>query len=236
MAATAITRYGFKKITGLLTSSIRVYEDYAHHPTEIRALLASMRKEGKNRLSVVFQPHRYTRTAQFKTELAAALAAADSLFLMDVYAASELPVAGGTSADIYAELKKTGAADHVTYLPGNDDGLLRAMKAGLRPGDTLVFVGAGDIEQTARQFVARLKAEEQRDAAWNEFLSAARVRLGPESRLAEHELLAPKTTMRVGGPARVYAEPAGAEDLQHLLLEEQPLHNHQWRKRLYHLR
>ncbi|MES1167945.1 MAG: UDP-N-acetylmuramate dehydrogenase, partial [Oleiharenicola lentus] len=150
---------------------------------------------------------------------AAALAAADSLFLMDVYAASESPVAGGTTADIYAELKKTGAADHVTYLPGNDAGLLQALKAGLKPGDTLVFVGAGDIDQTARQFVARLKAAEQREAAWDDFITAARVRLSPDTRLLEREMLAPKTTMRVGGPARVYAEPAGAEDLRHLLQE-----------------
>src|SRR6185436_10014671 len=137
------------------------------------------------RLVVVFQPHRYTRTAQFKAEFAAALAGADSLFLMDVYAASESPVAGGTTADIYAELKKTGAADHVTYLPGNDAGLLGTLKAALQPGDTLAFVGAGDIEQAARQFVARLKPEEQREAAWIEFLSVARVRPSPETKLLE---------------------------------------------------
>ena len=203
----------------LHASSIRVYEDYAHHPTEIRALLSSLRRDGESRLVVVFQPHRYTRTAQFKAEFAAALAGADSLFLMDVYAASESPVAGGTTADIYAELKKSGAADHVTYLPGNDAGLLHALQAGLRPGDTFAFVGAGDIEQTARQFVARLKAGEQREASWNDFLTAARVRLSPETKLLEHEVLAPKTTMRVGGPARVYAEPVSIADLQTLLHE-----------------
>ena len=203
----------------LHASSIHVYEDYAHHPTEIRALLASLRRAGSGRLVVVFQPHRYTRTAQFKAEFAAALAGADSLFLMDVYAASESPVAGGTTADIYAELKKSGVAEHVTYLPGNDAGLLQALQAGLQAGDTVAFVGAGDIEQTARQFVAKLKAEEQREATWHDLLLAARVRLTPATRLLERELLGPKTTMRVGGPARVYAEPAGADDLRHLLTE-----------------
>jgi UDP-N-acetylmuramate--alanine ligase len=203
----------------LHASSLTVYEDYAHHPTEIRALLGSLRREKAGRLVVVFQPHRYTRTAQFKTEFAAALAGADSLFLMDVYAASESPVAGGTTADIYAELKKTGAADHVTYLPGNDAGLLRALRAALRPGDTLAFVGAGDIEQTARAFVAQLKATEAREAAWTEFLHAARARLSPETELLEREPLGPKTTMRVGGPARVFAEPATTADLQALLRE-----------------
>jgi UDP-N-acetylenolpyruvoylglucosamine reductase len=168
---------------------------------------------------VVFQPHRFTRTAQFKAEFAAALAGADSLFLMDVYAASESPVAGGTSADIYAELRKTGAEHHVTYLPGDDAGLLAALKRALQPGDTLVFVGAGDIEHAARQFVAQLKTAEEREAAWNEFLTTARMRLTAETRLLEHEPLGPRTTMRVGGPARVYAEPATTEDLRQLLLE-----------------
>ncbi|HKB56555.1 MAG TPA: UDP-N-acetylmuramate dehydrogenase [Lacunisphaera sp.] len=199
-----------------------VVEDYAHHPAEIRALLGSLRVRGlkpEGRLVVVFQPHRFTRTAQFKAEFAAALAGADSLFLMDVYAASESPVAGGTTADIYAELKKTGAEHHVTYLPGDDAGLLNALKVALVPGDTLVFVGAGDIEQTARQFVAKLKTAEKREAAWDEFLTAARMRLGAETKLVEREVLAAKTTMRVGGPARVYAEPATTEDLRHLLAE-----------------
>lgn len=198
-------------------SSIRVFEDYAHHPTEIRALLSSLRRSGE-RLVVVFQPHRYTRTVQFKAEFAAALAGADSLFLMDVYAASESPVAGGTTADIYAELKKAGAADHVTYLPGNDAGMLKALESGLQTGDTLVFVGAGDIEQTARAFVARRAAVERREAAWQDFLLAVRPRLSPETKLVEREPLGPRTTLRVGGPARVYAEPVSAEDLRHLLL------------------
>ena len=226
----------------LHAGAVRIYEDYAHHPTEIRALLKSLRTgldvgsplaatprvrsaqaptlhQSAGRLVVVFQPHRYTRTAQFKAEFAAALSAADRLYLMDVYAASESPVAGGTSADIYAELVKSGVADHVTYLPGDDDGLMKALGAALQAGDTLAFVGAGDIEQTARTFVTRRKAVEQREAAWNDFLTAARPRITAATKLIEREILAPKTTMRVGGPARVYAEPASAEDLQHLLVE-----------------
>ncbi|MSU47358.1 MAG: UDP-N-acetylmuramate dehydrogenase [Lacunisphaera sp.] len=208
-----------RRQTMLHASAIKVYEDYAHHPTEIRALLGSLGRGGKGRLVVVFQPHRFTRTAQFKAEFAAALAGADNLFLLDVYAASESPVAGGTTADIYAELKRTGGEHQVTYLPGDDAGLLSALKQALKPGDTLVFVGAGDIEQTARQFVAKLKAGEKREAAWSEFLTAARMRLGAETRLLEREMLAAKTTMRVGGPARVYAEPASTEDLRQLLVE-----------------
>jgi UDP-N-acetylmuramate--L-alanine ligase/UDP-N-acetylenolpyruvoylglucosamine reductase len=211
---------GVRRRQALLhASTITVYEDYAHHPTEIRALLGSLRQHRPARLVVVFQPHRFSRTAQFKAEFAAALGGADALFLMDVYAASEVPVAGGTTADIYAELKKAGVENHVTYLPGDDAGMLRALKAALKPGDTVAFVGAGDIEQTAREFVSGLKNEEQRNTAWNEFVGAVRMRLSPATKLTEREILGPKTTMRVGGPARVYAEPANREDLRQLLLE-----------------
>jgi len=211
---------GVRRRQGLLhESAVTIYEDYAHHPTEIRALLGSLRRREAGRLLVVFQPHRFSRTAQFKAEFAAALAAADKVFLMDVYAASEAPVAGGTAADIYAELKKTGTEHQVAYLPGNDTGLLEIVKAALKPGDTLAFVGAGDIEQAAREFVGRLKKEERREAAWNEFIGEVRTRLGPATKLVEREILASKTTMRVGGPARVYAEPSNREDLRQLLIE-----------------
>ncbi|MEO6996047.1 MAG: FAD-binding protein, partial [Lacunisphaera sp.] len=216
---------GVRRRQALLhASTITVYEDYAHHPTEIRALLGSLRQHKPARLVVVFQPHRFSRTAQFKAEFAAALGGADALFLMDVYAASESPVAGGTTADIYAELKKAGVENHVTYLPGDDDGMLRALKAALNPGDTVAFVGAGDIEQTAREFVASLKNEAQRNATWNDFVGAVRVRLSAATKLTEREILASKTTMRVGGPARVYAEPANREDLRQLLLEADRAH------------
>jgi UDP-N-acetylmuramate--alanine ligase len=194
-----------------------VYEDYAHHPAEIRALLASLKKSG-HRLLVVFQPHRYTRTAQFKAEFAAALAAADQVFLLDVYAASETPVAGGTTADIYAEFKKAGSTQPVTYLPGNTAGLLAALRAARKSGDTIAFVGAGDIDEAGREFVSRLGDEERREKTWDEFLSAVRPLLGAGSKLVEREVLAPKTTMRLGGPARVYAEPATETDLQVLLV------------------
>jgi UDP-N-acetylenolpyruvoylglucosamine reductase len=71
----------------------------------------------------------------------------------------------------------------------------------------------------ADTFAARLAAAEQRESAWSEFVAAVRPRLAPEAKLVEREMLGPKTTMRVGGPARVYAEPVGPDDLRHLLLE-----------------
>ena len=90
---------------------LTVMEDYAHHPSEIRALLPSLRERlaPGGRLIAVFQPHRHSRTARFKAEFAASLALADSVHLLDVYSAGEAPVSGGTTADIYAEIKRSAA-------------------------------------------------------------------------------------------------------------------------------
>ena len=103
---------------------LTVIEDYAHHPTEIRALLGSLRRRlgTGGRLIVVFQPHRFSRTAQFKAEFAAALALADRVHLLDVYPAGEAPLPGGTTADIYAEIKRSSGALPVDYLPGGGAG------------------------------------------------------------------------------------------------------------------
>jgi len=196
---------------------LTVLEDYAHHPTEIRALLTSLRRRGPGRLVVVFQPHRFSRTAQFKSEFAAALALCDSLHLLDVYPAGESPVAGGTAADIYAEIKKAGVPIPVSYLPGADQDFFRALSRDARAGDLVAFVGAGDIDRKARAWLEGRRAEDAKARIWDEFFSEARALLGPASVLRREEPVGPRTTLRVGGAARVYCEPASLEDLRALL-------------------
>ena len=195
---------------------VMVIEDYAHHPAEIEALLGAL-KTGVRRLVVVFQPHRYTRTRQFKAQFATALSAADAIFLLDVYAASEMPVAGGTTADLAAEFEKLPAARVVTCLPEASAKRLRALRAAWREGDLVVFVGAGDIDQLAQEFATMMKHAEEREAAWRQFVADVRPLLTATTKFTEREMLAAKTTMRVGGPARVYAEPASEMELQVLL-------------------
>ncbi|HZP59849.1 MAG TPA: UDP-N-acetylmuramate dehydrogenase [Opitutaceae bacterium] len=198
---------------------LTVIEDYAHHPAEIRALLLSLRRRLEERgwLIVVFQPHRFSRTAQFKTEFAAALALADRVHLLDVYPAGEAPISGGTSADIYAELKKNAAGLAVDYLPGDDTVLYRTLSRELQRGDLVAFVGAGDIDQKARAWLELRRAEETKAKSWDEFAAALRPQLNEDTQLEREEALAAKTTMRVGGAARLYAEPASVADLQVLL-------------------
>lgn len=210
-----------RQATMFATADLTVIEDYAHHPAEIRALLGSLRRRvaADGRLVVVFQPHRFSRTAQFKVEFAAALAMADSVHLLDVYSAGEAPIAGGTTADIYAELKKNAAALPVSYLPANDAVFFRALSRDVRRGDLVAFVGAGDIDRKARVWLQILQEEATKAKAWEGMMAALKPLLGPETKLRREEPLAPKTTMRVGGAARLYAEPASVADLQTLLRE-----------------
>ena len=200
---------------------ITVVEDYAHHPAEIRALLPSLRRRmgASGRLVVVFQPHRYSRTARFKAEFAASLALADSVHLLDVYSAGEAPVSGGTTADVYPELKSGAPMLPVSYLPGDGSGCVPTLLRDARPGDLVAFVGAGDIDRTARAWVEAARAGLARSRRWDRFVEVVQPLLSRASKLSREEPLAKKTTLRVGGAARVYGEPAGEDDLRALLVE-----------------
>ena len=222
LAADLLADYpGVRRRQGVLYSTDRLtlIEDYAHHPAEIRALLTSLRQRKTGRLVVVFQPHRFSRTAQFKAEFAAALSLADQLFLLDVYPAGEAPVTGGTTADLYAEIKKAGRSGSVTHLAGRDGGFPGVLRAALQAGDWLVFVGAGDIDRLAHELAARLEEDSARSRCWDRFVAEVQPRLSAGTRLVREEPLAPRTTMRTGGSARCYSEPASVADLQTLLRE-----------------
>ena len=208
----------------LAADGVTVIEDYAHHPAEIRALLPSLRRHlgpaaaGRSpRLIAVFQPHRFSRTAQFKAEFAAALALADEVHLLDVYPAGESPVAGGTAADIYADLKRGAPTLPVRYLPGDDPEFFRALSRSALPGDVVAFVGAGDIDRKARTWIETRQADRRLARRWDDFAAAVAPELSAGGRVRREEPLARRTTLGVGGAARVYAEPASAEDLQVLL-------------------
>ncbi len=182
---------------------MRVMADYAHHPTEIRALLNLVRSESEGPVWVVFQPHRYSRTRQFAREFAQVLSGADRAWVLPVYAASELPDAGGTEARILEE-----APDKLEALtPETLNAVLDEALAGELPG-ALLFVGAGDIDRMAARFVRDRQLAER----WRQELST-------EAVLKLGEPLARKTTIKLGGPARFYAEPASEIDVAYLLRE-----------------
>ena len=122
-----------------------VVDDYAHHPTEIRATLAAARRAYPGRRIVaVFQPHLPSRTRDFKTEFAESFGEADHVVLTDIFLARELPIEGVTGAGLAALTADRRGAEHVTYVA--DKAALPARLAEIvRPGDLLLTLGAGDI-------------------------------------------------------------------------------------------
>ena len=133
---------------------VTVVDDYAHHPTEIRATLAAARLAFPGRRIVAaFQPHLYTRTRDFASEFGAALAKADQLFLADIYPAREHPIAGVTSG-LIAEAMRPAARAPAWQGPRKD--LAAAVAASVREGDVVLTIGAGDITKTGPELLALL--------------------------------------------------------------------------------
>jgi UDP-N-acetylmuramate--alanine ligase len=133
----------------------RIYDDYAHHPTEVAATIAAARELGAERVIAAFQPHLYSRTKALAPELGAALAAADEVAVLDVYPAREEPV--GPLAGVSGLMVAEEAADHarggrVWWLP-NAEQAARALGPRLREGDLLITIGAGDINKLAEALV-----------------------------------------------------------------------------------
>jgi UDP-N-acetylenolpyruvoylglucosamine reductase len=203
---------------------LTVYADYAHHPTEIAALLRSLRGRSSGRLLAVFQPHRFSRTRQFAADFTRALSAADRVFMVPVYAASEAPLADGTSSAILAAAP---AGEKRFSLHESWAELETALRSALQEADgdvTLVFIGAGDIDEFAASFTQNLADESSsaiptvtKKTETLDWLDVLRVRLHPETVVRRNEPLADKTTLGVGGPAHYYAEPANTGDLTLLL-------------------
>lgn len=194
---------------------LAVYEDYAHHPTELAALFgwAKARHPGW-RLAVVFQPHRYTRTAQYREAFARALEVADRLVLLDVYPAGEAPVAGGTTRDLEATLSSALAVR--TRAVSWQEELDRELESALDGPTVLLFAGAGDIDGWGRTWVHARQAGSARVvgvSAQADWLGGLAPRLHAATRRERDWPLAALTTLRVGGAARWYAEPASIEDL-----------------------
>ncbi len=127
---------------------VRVVDDYAHHPTEVAALLRAARPVAAGRVLVLFQPHLYSRTARFAREFAEALALADEVVVTDVYAAREDPVTGVSGAlitDLMGDVGRFVADRHEAA---------RAVGVAARPGDLVLTVGAGDVTELAPEVLA----------------------------------------------------------------------------------
>ena len=132
-----------------------IYDDYAHHPTEVAASLAALRELPHRRLIAVFQPHLYSRTKALAPRFGRALTAADEIGVLDVYPARELPVGPleGVSGLAVAEAAADAAPGRQVWWLGDIDRAAQLLGDRLRDGDVLVTLGAGDVFRLGERLV-----------------------------------------------------------------------------------
>lgn len=139
-------------------AGVQVFDDYAHHPSKLRAALtAARRASGSGRLIACFQPHLYSRTADFADEFGEALGIADLVVVTDIYGAREDPLPGVTGELVVEAARRHGA--EVSYVPDKRD-LPDWLAAQARPGDLVMTLGAGDVTLVAPLLVALLRDRE----------------------------------------------------------------------------
>src|SRR5208282_2613963 len=141
-------------------AGVSVIDDYGHHPTEIRATLGAARQCGFRRVHVVFQPHRYTRTRDLMEEFTAAFGDADSLLVLDIYAASEKPIEGITAEALAPRIREK-SGKNVAYVRSFADAVTAAAAAA-QDGDMILTLGAGSVSQLGPMILEKLK---ERDGA-----------------------------------------------------------------------
>lgn len=201
---------------------LKVIADYAHHPTEISALLRLLRETHLGRVVAVFQPHRYSRTRQYAAEFARALSVADETLLMPVYSAGEAHVPGGDAADILANIP--AGTGNIRLYPDTASLFARLREIAIAdaesPETLVAFIGAGDIDRIAASvFVRELwLGEASRSRVGTEDFAQRMKRLLPADIIfEENKNIGKMTTLGLGGNARYYAEPANINELEVLL-------------------
>jgi UDP-N-acetylmuramate--alanine ligase len=137
-------------------AGIVVIDDYGHHPTEIRATLDTARQCGFDRVLVLFQPHRYTRTQLLMDDFARSFHQADRVFVLDIYAASEKPIEGVTAEALVDRIREFGhrSVVHSGSLESGVEALLREA----RPGDAVLTLGAGSVSQAGEMLLRGFEA------------------------------------------------------------------------------
>ncbi len=157
-----VIREGLGKFTGVgrrfevrgTVKGITVVDDYGHHPTEIRATLAAAKSCCQGRMHVLFQPHRYTRTLHLMDDFARAFHQADRVLVLDIYGASEKPIAGVTAEALVERMRAFGHRG-AEYAGSNATGVEMIVE-GVEPGDMILTLGAGSVSQLADKILERL--------------------------------------------------------------------------------
>ncbi len=149
---------------------ISVIDDYGHHPTEIRATLAAARECGYRKIHVIFQPHRFTRTQELMDEFATAFNAADTVCVLDIYAASEKPIEGVSGERLAERIADGfGRKEGHSEIPAVDSSVryvrsfaeaVEAVTTAAEPGDMILTLGAGSVSQVGPMIVEKLQSHQ----------------------------------------------------------------------------
>jgi UDP-N-acetylmuramate--L-alanine ligase/UDP-N-acetylenolpyruvoylglucosamine reductase len=181
--------------TKYLSANYRIIDDYGHHPSELAATLETARSLKPQRLVVLFQPHRFSRTQALAEDFGKVLQAADLVFISDVYPASETPIAGISGQTLVDAMQRHGDIP-ATYLPDLTVAHHFVGNA-LQPGDLLITLGAGNVHEAGTRIARDLKILEEMRG------------LMPPGEIDGklYEAMSRHTTLMVGGPAQFWLEP-----------------------------
>src|SRR6202022_1713029 len=179
-------------------------DDYAHHPTEIRATLTTAKSIGRKRILTMFQPHRYSRTSALRKQFGLAFDDADRVVVTDVYGSNEAPVAGITGQIIVDEIAAHGHGG-ATYQP-RLEWVHRDVGNMLDAGDLVLSLGAGNIHEQLSILAADLVIAEK-----------IKEIVGEDGDVRLYEPLSKHTTLRVGGPAQFWVEPRNEKAFSELI-------------------
>jgi UDP-N-acetylmuramate--alanine ligase len=131
-------------------NGVKVYDDYAHHPSEIKATLASARTKKPNKLWCVFQPHTYSRTKSLLTSFASSFYDADEVIIVDIYAAREKDTGEISSENLVEEIKRT--SNNAIYMKSFND-TVDYLNSNVQEGDMILTVGAGNVYEIGEKLL-----------------------------------------------------------------------------------
>ena len=141
-------------------NNVQIYDDYAHHPTELKTTIAAARTLKPARIVAVFQPHRYTRTKLLASEFGKAFQGADVLLVNEIYSAGEKPLPG-VSAGLIVDSVTRQTGQRVEYIKNRTDLVARLLEI-LEPGDLVITLGAGNIWTVGFDLFKELSATNNR--------------------------------------------------------------------------